>query len=90
LRRGLRGLPLDMLSTRRLCRALRAMDTLIELFTAGSVRDREKDIRLKIANIVANTARSINAVVVLEKLPKQCPRNMVRDVKDPVLRHRIY
>jgi hypothetical protein len=45
---------------------------------------------LKIANIVANTARSINAVVVLEKLPKQCPRNMVRDVKDPVLRHRIY
>ncbi|MCC6047282.1 MAG: transposase [Desulfurococcaceae archaeon] len=47
-------------------------------------------MRLKIANIVANTARSINAVVVLEKLPKQCPRNMVRDVKDPVLRHRIY
>ena len=56
-----------------------------------AIHSRErKRIRLKIANIVANTARSINAVVVLEKLPKQCPRNMVRDVKDPVLRHRIY
>jgi len=29
-------------------------------------------------------------VVVLENLPKQCPRNMIRDVRDPVLRHRIY
>jgi len=51
---------------------------------------RKKDIRLKIANIVASTAKAFNAVVVLEKLPKQCPRNMVRDVKDPALRHRIY
>jgi len=53
-------------------------------------RNRKKDIRLKIANIIASTAKIFNAVVVLEKLPKQCPRNMVRDVKDPALRHRIY
>ena len=51
---------------------------------------RKKDIRLKIANIIASTAKIFNAVVVLEKLPKQCPRNMIRDVKDPALRHRIY
>jgi len=56
----------------------------------GRERKRKKDIRLKIASIVANTAKNINAVVVLEKLPKQCPRNMIRDVRDPVLRHRIY
>jgi putative transposase len=56
----------------------------------GRERKRKKDIRLKIANIVANTAKNINAVVVLEKLPKQCPRNMIRDVRDPTLRHRIY
>jgi len=51
---------------------------------------RKRDIKLKIASIVANTARALNAVVVLEKLPKHCPRNMVKDIKDPVLRHRIY
>jgi len=56
----------------------------------GRERKRKKDIRLKIANTVANTAKNINAVVVLEKLPKQCPRNMIKGVKDPALRHRIY
>jgi putative transposase len=56
----------------------------------GRERKRKRDIRLKIANIIANTAKSLNAVVVLEELPKQCPRNMIRDVRDPVLRHRIY
>jgi putative transposase len=58
--------------------------------TRGRERRRKKDIRLKIANIVSNTARDLNAVVVLEKLPKQCPRNMIRDVRDTTLRHRIY
>jgi len=56
----------------------------------GRERKRKKDIRLKIANIVANTAKKLNAIVILEKLPKRCPRNMIRDVRDPVLRHRIY
>jgi putative transposase len=56
----------------------------------GRERKRKKDIRLKIANIVANTAKKLNAVVILEKLPKRCPRNMIRDVKDTTLRHRIY
>jgi len=45
---------------------------------------------LKIANIVSNTARNLNAVVVLENLPEQCPRNMIKDVRDSVLRHRVY
>ncbi len=56
----------------------------------GREHARKRDIKLKIASIIINTARALNAVVVLEKLPKQCPRNMVKDVKDPVLRHRIY
>jgi len=61
------------------CRAIR-----------GREGKRKKDIRLKIANIVSNTAEKLNAVVVLENLPEQCPRNMIRDVRDPALRHRIY
>ena len=56
----------------------------------GRERKRKRDIRLKIANIIANTAKSLNAVVVLEELPKQCPKNMIRDVRDLALRHRIY
>jgi putative transposase len=56
----------------------------------GRERKRKKDIRLKIANIVSNTARNLNAVIVLENLPEQCPRNMIRDVRNPTLRHRIY
>ena len=56
----------------------------------GRERKRKRDIRLKIANIIANTAKNLNAIVVLEKLPKQCPRNMIKGVKDPALRHRIY
>jgi putative transposase len=45
---------------------------------------------LKIANIIANTAENLNVIVVLEKLPKQCPKNMIKNVKDSILRHRIY
>ena len=56
----------------------------------GRERKRKKGIRLKIANIVSNTARNLNAIVILENLPKQCPRNMIKDVRDSVLRHRIY
>ena len=56
----------------------------------GRERKRKKNIKLKIANIVSNTARNLNAVIVLENLPKQCPRNMIKDVRDPALRHRIY
>jgi putative transposase len=58
--------------------------------TRSRERKRKKDIRSKIANIVSNTARNLNAVIVLENLPEQCPRNMIRDVRNPVLRHRIY
>jgi putative transposase len=56
----------------------------------GRERKRKKNIRLKIANIVSNTARNLNAVIVLENLPEQCPRNMIKDVRDSALRHRIY
>jgi putative transposase len=56
----------------------------------GRERVRKRDIRLKIANIIANTAKNLNAIVVLEELPKQCPKNMIKNVKDSMLRHRIY
>ncbi|MCC6046935.1 MAG: transposase [Desulfurococcaceae archaeon] len=56
----------------------------------GRERKRKKDIRLKVANLIANTAKELNAVVVLEKLPRGCPKNMIEGVKDATLRHRIY
>jgi len=40
--------------------------------------------------LIASTAKELNAVVVLEKLPRGCPKNMIEGVKDATLRHRIY
>ena len=51
---------------------------------------RKKDIRRKIANIVVQIARQRGYAIVLEKLGKNPGRNMIKDVKDPELRHRIY
>ena len=56
----------------------------------GRERKRKKDVRLKVAKLIASTAKELNAVVVLEKLPKECPKNMIEGVKDATLRHRIY
>ena len=51
---------------------------------------RKRDIRNKIANIVVQTARQRGYAIVLERLGKNPGRNMIRDVRDPELRHRIY
>jgi len=53
-------------------------------------RHKKEDRRLKIANIIANTAKQLGGIVILEKLPKECPRNMIRNIRDKKLRHRIY
>jgi hypothetical protein len=50
---------------------------------AGGRSAKKRDIRLKIANIVANTAKELNAAVVLEMLSKQCLKYMIKDVKTP-------
>jgi len=51
---------------------------------------KKKDIRRKIANIVVQIARQRGYAIVLEKLGKNPGRGMIKDVKDPELRHRIY
>ncbi len=56
----------------------------------GRERNRKKDRRYRIANVIANTAKQLNAVVVLEDLPRRCPKNMISNVNDKKLRHRIY
>jgi len=56
----------------------------------GRERNRKNDRRRKIANIIASTAKQLNATVVLEDLPKQCPKNMINNVRSKELRHRVY
>jgi len=56
----------------------------------GRERNRKNDRRRKIANIIANTAKQLNATVVLENLPKRCPKNMISNVRSKELRHRVY
>jgi IS605 OrfB family transposase len=50
----------------------------------------EGGVRLKVANVIANTAEELNAVVVLERPPKRCPRNVIEGVKDSLSRRRIH
>ncbi|HWQ18120.1 MAG TPA: transposase [Sulfolobales archaeon] len=56
----------------------------------GRERRRKRDIRCKVASIIVNTAKQLSATIVVENLPKQAPKNMISDVKDEKLRHRIY
>jgi len=52
--------------------------------------DIKRDIRRKIANIVVREAYARQCAIVLEKLGRNPGRDMIKDVKDPKLRHRIY
>jgi len=51
---------------------------------------KKKDIRRKIANIVVQLARQRGYAIVLERLGRNPGKNMIKGVKDPELRHRIY
>jgi len=53
-------------------------------------RKKKSDIRWKIANIVVRTAHEKQHAIVLEKLGKKAANNMVKRIKDPQLRHRIF
>jgi len=89
LEAGIKGITIGYARYREAVQSIRGSRN-VKRAVHGRERSRKKDIRLKTASVIVNTARAINAVVVLEKLPKRCPRGMVRDVKDPALRHRIY
>jgi len=52
--------------------------------------DVKRDIRRKIANIVVQAAYARQYAIVLERLGKNLSGNMIRGVRDPELRHRIY
>jgi len=52
--------------------------------------DKKEDIKNKIANIVVQAAYQRQYAIVLEKLGKNPGGNMIKGVKDPKLRHRIY
>ena len=53
-------------------------------------REKKRDIRWKIANIVVRVAYERQCAVVLEKLGKKPANNMIERFSDSQLRHRIY
>ncbi len=53
-------------------------------------RERKKNIRYQVANLIVKTARELKAIVVLEKLPKKTSSNMISRINNKMLRHRIY
>jgi len=58
--------------------------------SAGSMERRRRkkerkvkdDVKWKFANIVVRGAKKRRCAIVLEKLPRQCQREMIEDVKD--------
>jgi IS605 OrfB family transposase len=48
------------------------------------------DVKWKFANIVVGEAKKRHYAIVLKKLPKQCQREMIEDVEDEQLQHRLY
>ncbi|RLF21851.1 MAG: transposase [Thermoprotei archaeon] len=53
-------------------------------------KERKKNIRYQVANLIVKTARELKAIVVLEKLPKRTPNNMISRINSKILKHRIY
>jgi len=55
------------------------------------LKDVEKaDIRRKLAKLIVKEAYESKSAIVLEDLPRRAPEHMIKDVKDPQLRLRIY
>jgi putative transposase len=53
-------------------------------------RRKKSDLRWKLANIVVRVAREKQYAIVLEELGEEPAREMINNVKDDQLRHRIY
>jgi len=53
-------------------------------------REKKRDIRWKIANIIVRVAYEKQYAIVLEKLGKMPTSNMIARIKDKQLRHRIF
>jgi len=52
--------------------------------------DKKRDVRWKIANIIVQAAYARHYAIVLEKLGKNPGRGMIKGIRDPQLKHRIY
>ncbi len=53
-------------------------------------KDKKRDIKFKIANIIVGLARERQYAMVMEDFGKEPARSMINHVKDPQLRRRIY
>ncbi len=53
-------------------------------------KERKKNIRYQVANLIVKTARELRAIVVLENLPEKTPNNMISKINNKILKHRIY
>jgi IS605 OrfB family transposase len=60
------------------------------IFRKLKERKKKSDLRWKLANIVVRVAREKQYVVVLEELGEEPAKEMINNVKDDQLRHRIY
>jgi putative transposase len=53
-------------------------------------RDKKADVRRKLAKLIVKEAFESRSAIILEDLPRNTPKHMVKSVKDKQLRLRIY
>ena len=53
-------------------------------------RDKKADVRRKLAKLIVKEAFESRSAIILEDLPRNTPKHMVKSVKDKKLRLRIY
>ena len=61
-----------------------------KLVKALREKERKKNIRFQVANLIVKTARELKAIVMLENLPKKTPSNMISRINGKMLKHRLY
>ncbi|ADV65434.1 RNA-guided endonuclease InsQ/TnpB family protein [Desulfurococcus mucosus] len=52
--------------------------------------NKKNDIRRKVASLIVREAERLGVAIAVENLPREAPKDMIKDVDDPKLRDRIY
>jgi len=61
-----------------------------KIIRATREKERKRNIRYQLANLIVKTAKELKTIIVLENLPKKTPSNMITRINSKMLKHRIY
>ncbi|ABL87317.1 transposase, IS605 OrfB family [Pyrobaculum islandicum DSM 4184] len=89
LETGIRDITLGYNSRREVMQSLKGNRYVSRALKKNEL-NKKNDIRRKVANFVVREAERLGAAIAVENLPREVPKNMIKNVDDPKLRDRIY